>query len=193
MTAVIPAIRYDMGRDVLTAQMMASRLDPFVYETETYSFMPNNLPKLTIGGLLMRLNRLSRLGNLLSEDQLDKLDTARQQADRVKRAWLVAYTNKVIHELNLHVTEWCEFLKECEQDQNECHEMYPSVVEKRVMAQTLTNEARKLDVLTPKVDKQLLEIDSRMEGYFSPGRFIWDPRLQQAYPHNPYAFLYVST
>src|SRR5579871_2702207 len=50
------AIRYDLDRDVRTVEQMAARLTPYVYESELYGLMPGDLPKLTVGGLLMRLN-----------------------------------------------------------------------------------------------------------------------------------------
>src|SRR5579864_7202795 len=103
MAAVEPVIQYDLNRDVQAAQAMASRLDPFVYENEMYGGMPAGLPKLTIGGLLMRLHRLSLLGNLLSGEQREGLDTAQQLVVKVKREWLTAYTNKITHELALHI------------------------------------------------------------------------------------------
>ncbi|MHB8629873.1 MAG: hypothetical protein ACYDEO_27190 [Aggregatilineales bacterium] len=92
MAAVRPVIQYDLNRDIQAVQAMASRLDPFVYENETYGSMPADLPKLTIGRLLMRLHRLSRLGNLLSGEQRERLHTAQQLVDKVKREWLTALT-----------------------------------------------------------------------------------------------------
>jgi hypothetical protein len=171
---------------------MASQLDPFGYEDDTYGGMPDNRPKLTIGGLLMRLHRLSLLDKLLSDEQRERLDKAHQEVDKVKQEWLTAYTNKITHELRLHINEWKQLLNECGQDQNECREMYPSVVEKRVMAQVLADEARALNTLTPEIEKRLQGIDSQMQGYFKSGSFIWDQRLQSAYPQDQYGFLYVT-
>jgi hypothetical protein len=192
MAAVRPIIRYDLNRDVHTAQAMAARLDPFVYEDETYGFMPDDFPNLTIGGLLMRLHRLSLLDDLLSDEQRETLDTAQQQVDDIKREWLVAYTHKTTHELVLRVNEWNQCLNECRQNKDECREMYPSVVEKRVMAQILANEARALNALTPEMEKRLNGIDSQLQVFFKPGSFIWDQRLQRAYPQDRYGFLYVT-
>jgi hypothetical protein len=192
MAAVKPIIRYDLKRDVHTVQAIASRLDPFVYEDETFGYMPDDFPNLTIGGLLMRLHRLSLMDDLLSDEQREKLDTAQQQVDDIKREWLVAYTNKTTHELALRVNEWNQCLNECRQNQDECREMYPSVVEKRVMAQILANEARELNALTPEIEKRLHGIDSQLQGFFKPGSFIWDQRLQRAYPQDQYGFLYVT-
>ena len=189
MAAVRPVIRYDLDRDIYTAQAMASRLDPFVYENETFGFMPDDLPNLTIGGLLMRLDRLSLLDDLLSDEQRETLDTAQQQVDDIKREWLFAYTHKTTHELALRVNEWNQGLNECRQDRDECRERYPSVAEKRVMAQILANEARALDALTPEMENRLHGIDSQLQGFFKPGSFIWNQRLQRAYPQNQYGFL----
>ena len=190
---VAPVIQYNLNRDVHTAQEMASRLDPFIYENETYGFMPDDLPKLTIGGLLMRLQRLSLLGNLLSEEQRETLITSQQQLVTIKQAWLTAYTNRVAHELALHINELNQFLGDCEQDQDACREMYPSVVEKRVMVQILVSEATELNAPLLDLENRLRDIDLRLQIYFKPGRFVWDKRLLRAYPKDQYGFLYVST
>ena len=192
MAIVKPVIQYNLGYDVYTAQVMASCLEPFVYQNETYGFMPNNLPALTIGGLLMRLSRLSLLGELISTKQKEGLNTAQQQVDNVKQKWFVIYTNRINHELTIHLNELDQFLNECRQDLDECRELYPSLIEKRVMAQILGEEARALQTLTPDTDDRLRDIDGRLKGYFKPGPFIWDQRLQPAYPQDRYWFLYVS-
>ncbi len=192
MSIVRPVFKYDLNRDVDTAQAMASRLVPFVYETELFGYTPDDLPKLTIGGLLMRLHRLILLGNLLSDEQRERLATAQQQLDSVKYEWLVAYTKKTTDELIMRINEWDQFLSECKHNQDECSDLYPSIAEKRVMAQILANEARELNALTPDIEKRLNGIDSQLQDYFKSGNFIWDQRLQQVYPQNQYGFLYID-
>lgn len=192
MSIVKPVFKYDLNHDVDAVQAMASRLIPFVYENETFGYMPDDLPKLTIGGLRMRMHRLALLGNLLSDEQRERLATAQQQVDSVKQEWLVAYTNKTTDELVVRINEWYQFLSECDQNQDECREMYPAIAEKRVMAQVLANEARKLNALTPDIEKRLNGIDSQLQGYFKAGSFVWDRRLQRAYPQDQYGFLYVT-
>jgi len=192
MPAVRPVFQYDLNHDVHIVQAMASRLVPFVYENEIFGYTPDDLPKLTIGGLLMRLHRLTLLGNLLSDEQRQRLATAQQQVDSVKQEWLVAYTNKTTDELIIRINEWNQFLNECRQNQDECREMYPAMVEKRVMAQVLANEARELNALTPEIEKRLNGIDSQLQGYFKAGSFVWDQRLQGTYPQDQYGFLYVT-
>ncbi len=192
MPAVRPVFQYDLNHDVDTVQAMASRLVPFVYEKEMFGYTLDDLPKLTIGGLLMRLHRLALLDNLLSDEQRERLATAQQQVDSVKQEWLVAYTNKTTDELTMRINEWNQFLNEGRQNQDECREMYPAMVEKRVMAQVLANEARELNALTPEIEKRLNGIDSQLQGYFKAGSFVWDQRLQGTYPQDQYGFLYVT-
>jgi len=192
MVAVRPVIQYNLNRDVHTLQEMAARLDPFIYENETYGFMPEGLPKLTIGGLLMRSQRLTLLSNLLSDEQRKTLNSAQQQLVTIKQAWLTAYTNRVAHELALHINELRQFLDDCGQDQDACREMYPSVVEKRVLAEILVSEARELNAQPLELENGLHNIDLHLQGLFKPGHFIWDKRLLRAYPKDQYGFLYVS-
>lgn len=192
MSIARPVLKYDLNHDVDTVQAMASRLVPFVYENEIFGYTPDDLPKLTIGGLRMRMHRLALLGNLLSDEQRERLATAQQQVDSVKQEWLVAYTNKTTDELVVRINEWDQFLSECNQNQDECREMYPAIAEKRVMAQVLANEARELNALTPDIEKRLNGIDLQLQGYFKAGSFVWDQRLQRAYPQDQYGFLYVT-
>jgi len=192
MPSVSPVFQYDLNHDVDAVQAMASRLVPFVYENAIFGYTPDDLPKLTIGGLLIRLHRLALLHNLLSDEQRARLATAQQQADSVKQAWLVAYTHKTTDELTMRINEWNQFLNDCVRNEDECSEMYPSLVEKRVLAQVLANEARELNALTPEIEKRLSGIDSQLQGYFKAGSFVWDQRLQQAYPQDHYGFLYVT-
>jgi hypothetical protein len=105
---------------------------------------------------------------------------------------LVAYTKKTSDELVVRINEWKQFLNECKRNQDECHEMYPSLVEKRVMAQVLANEARELNALTPEIEKRLNGIDSQLQDYFKSGDFVWDKRLQRVYPKDQYGFLYLT-
>jgi hypothetical protein len=57
----------DHNLDVLVA--MASNLTPYLYEDELFGQISNNFPKLTLGGLLMRLHELRHLLGEMSDKQ----------------------------------------------------------------------------------------------------------------------------
>src|SRR6202022_2614455 len=64
-TMITPTLGYDLDRDVRTLAAMAAGLKTYVYDSELYGLMPGDLPKLTVGGLLMRLRRLPAIPSFL--------------------------------------------------------------------------------------------------------------------------------
>jgi hypothetical protein len=192
MTTTQPVIRFDLDRDVRTAEAMASRLTPYIYEDEVYGSMPGDLPKLTLGGLLMRLHRLSAVANLLAPQQQAALQKAQADLDKVRQEWPTAYEKKLQRELKVRITALEQFLAECGENARGCADNYPSNIEKRVMAEDLTDEADSRSALPPELKSGLTSVDGKLRRYVKPGEFIWDKRLEPAYPRDKYWFLYVS-
>src|ERR1041385_1628007 len=95
-----PIIQFDPNLDVRTVSEMAEGLVPYVYEQELYGPMPPNMPRLTLGGLLIRLHRLNALYNLLSPDQQAKVKTAQELLDKARKDWPVAYESKLEREID---------------------------------------------------------------------------------------------
>src|SRR5258708_5980610 len=139
---------FDLDRDVRTVEAMAAGLKAYVYDSELYGLMPGDLPKLTVGGLLMRLQRLRAIRNLLSSSQVQTVDTAQKQVEAVRKEWAVAYEGKVLRELPVRLNSVAQFLEECADNLRQCAEGYASAMEKRVMAEVLKDEAAALNVLT---------------------------------------------
>jgi len=192
MTTAHPVIRFDLDRDVRTAEAMASRLVPYVYEDEVYGSMPGDLPKLTLGGLLMRVHRLSAIANVLSPQQQAALQKAQQELDKVRQEWPTAYEKKIQRELKVRITSLEQFLAECDENARGCADNYPSNIEKRVMAEDLKDEAEARNALPVDLKGGLGSVDGKLRRYVKPGAFIWDKRLEPAYPRDKYWFLYVS-
>ncbi len=192
MATVQPVIRFDLSRDVRTVEAMAARLVPYIYEKEIYGPMPGDLPRLTVGGLLMRLHRLSAAADALSAEQRQLLDTARQQFDQVRRDWSVAYETKLTNELNARLSSLRQFITECQDNPPHCGDLYPSNAEKWVIAQELKDEAVARNIFTPLQQAELSGIDNKLHQFFSAGEFTWDERVKAGYPREKYWFLYVK-
>jgi hypothetical protein len=193
MSTAYPVIRFDLDHDVRTVEAMASRLTPYIYETALYGPMPGDLPRLTVGGLLMRLNRLSAIANLLSPGQQKALDTARRQFDAVRQEWAVAYEARLTQELPSRLTALEQFIADCDESGRRCADLYPSEIEKRVIVEALKDEATARDVLSPAARARLSGIDSQLHRFARPAdHFIWDTRLEPAYPRDKFWFLYVT-
>ncbi len=193
MTTAQPVIRFDLDRDVRTVEAMAARLVPYVYEDEIYGQMPGDLPKLTFGGLLMRLHRLSVIANnLLSPQQQATLHKAQEELDKVRKEWPTAYEKKLARELRMRITAVEQFIAECGESVRACAENYPSGIEKRVIAEHLKSEAESRNALPTELKSALSSADAKLRRYVKAGEFIWDERLEPAYPQDKFWFLYAA-
>jgi hypothetical protein len=185
--------RFDLDHDVRAAEAMAARLTPYIYEPALYGPMPGELPRLTVGGLLMRLNRLSAISDLLSSTQQKALDTARRQFEDVRQEWAVAYEGRLKQELQSRLKALEQFIADCDEAPRLCADLYPSEIEKRVIAEALIDEATARNVLSPTVRARLTGIDSHLHRLArASDHFVWDTRLEPAYPRDKFWFLYVT-
>jgi hypothetical protein len=193
MTSAYPVFGFDLDHDVRAAEAMAARLTPYIYETALYGPMPGDLPRLTVGGLLMRLNRLSAIAELLSPTQRKALDTAQQQFDTVRQEWAVAYEGRLKQELQSRLKALEQFIVDCEETPRQCADLYPSEIEKRVIVESLKDEAVARNILVPAAHAKLSGIDNHLHRLAQPSdSFVWDTRLEPAYPRDKFWFLYVA-
>lgn len=182
---------YNLDGDVRAVTGMAAALVPYIYQDELYGVLSNDLPRLTVGGLIMRLNRLGKLDNLLSDTQRQAVSNAQTQFDKVKQEWTVAYEGKLKRELTARLRALGQFITDCV-DRRLCADLYPGEIEKRVMVAGLQDEAQKYNVLEPTAASQIISIDDRLHMLTRPGDFLWDERLKAAYPGDSFWYLYVT-
>jgi len=182
---------YNLDLDVRAVTAMAGALVPYIYQDELYGVLSNDLPRLTVGGLIMRLNRLGALDNLLADAQRQSIRMAREQFDKTKSEWTVAYEGKLKRELTARLRSLGQFIMDCV-DRRLCADLYPGEIEKRVMVAGLQAEAQKYNVLEPSVVGQIAGIDDRLHMLTRTGEFLWDARLEAAYPRASYWYLYVA-
>ena len=182
---------YSLDNDLRAVAAMAAGLVPYIYEDELYGPMPGSLPRLTVGGLLMRLQRLHALDQSLTDEQRQIVLTAQAQTDKARTDWAVAFEGKVTRELLARLRALGQLITDCA-DVRVCSESYPSEIEKRVMVAQLQTEAQSANVFSPEAEKQIANVDSRLKQFTKPGDFLWDARLEVAYPKASYWYLYVS-
>lgn len=190
MTQTPPRLAYHLDRDVTILGAMASSLTPYLYENEIYGFLGNDLPKLTLGGLLMRLHRLTQLEALLSAEQLSQVQDARINFEAECARWAVHYEHKLQQELRVRLDALDQFLRECQDDLGGCASGYPTQAEKRTMIEHLRAEALEHEVLTPELASRLVYLDERLRRLVSQGDFISADFLAQAYPPETFWWMY---
>jgi hypothetical protein len=171
--------------DALTA--MASNLTPYLYETELFGHLGGTLPKLTVGGLLMRLYQLRHLTDDLTAEQDQQVHDAAMNLDAARHEWATHFEQKILKEIEARVNGIKGFLEE---DAGMAVGGWRNEAEKRTILQHLANEARHLDILPGDLADKIHHIDGRLRQIHHDGDFIWDKRLESAYPKGEYWWLY---
>lgn len=184
-------LAFDLDRDVRTLAAMASNLTPYLYEDEMYGHLAGDLPRLTLGGLLMRLYRLRRLEQALSAEQATQVQDAQINFEAERSAWTVHYENKIQHEINVRLNVFERFLKDYGDDAAARTADYPNQAERRSIIEHLRTEAQKYDLWSEEFEAQLKELDQKLQRVFRQGRFIYsDDRLADVYPQDQFWWLY---
>lgn len=190
MTTTPPKLAYDLDHDVEVLAAMASSLTPYLYEDEIYGYLGGDMPRLTLGGLLLRLFRLSRLEDHLSAEQLVQVQDAHINFDAERSKWAVHYENKIQRELLMRIESLERFLKDCVEDAQGCAAGYPTESEKRTMIHHLYQEANEQDVVPHDIQLRMHEVDGQLRRVFREGEFITDERLKGVYPPDTFWWLY---
>ncbi len=190
MSTTSPKLAFDLDRDVNVLAVMASSLTPYLYEDELYGHLGGNMPQLTLGGLLMRLYRLSRLESELTAEQQAQVQDAHINFEAECSKWAVHYENKLRKELNARLNALGLYLDECPQNMRDCAENYPIHAEKRIMIQHLQDKAAEENVLPEALKTRRAQVDERLRRLFEQGEFITDERLKAVYPQTEFWWLY---
>lgn len=185
-----PTLAYDLDRDVRVLSAMASNLTPYLYETELYGYLSGDLPKLTLGGLLLRLHRLRHLGALLDPDQETQVQDAAINFEAARSEWSVHYESKLANELKSRLDALDRYLIECADGGQGCAAEYPVQAEKRTMIQHLYDELAQQDALTEDLEARLKQVDNRLRRMIAGDGFVFDARLKDVYPPDVFWWLY---
>ncbi len=190
MSTTVPRLAYDIARDVQTLAAMASNLTPYMYEEEVFGHLAADLPRLTLGGVLLRLYRLSRLEAYLTEAQRTVVRDAQINFEAERARWAVHYEQKLQRELEVRLHALEQFLGDCATEPT-CASEYPMQAEKRTMVAHLRQEAAEHDVLTEHIAARIGHLDAQLRRHTQPGPFVYtDERLVEVYPQARFWWLY---
>jgi hypothetical protein len=181
----------DSGTELIISQRMVAELDDYLKSDVLYWHVaePNplgsHMPQLTIGALLEALTRAEAAKVDLLLGQQKELIGVRQQLDWIRTAHPALYVSKAIHELHSRLTAYRANLADA---QRKTKGFYTQDAHVRARIYLL-EQALGPDV-TPELLQQREQIDQELYEIFVPGEFIWDPRLQVAFPKDPCWWLY---
>ena len=143
-----------------------------------------DLPRLTIGGLLLARARLqARLTAPAAQASLIALEG---QLDTVRSKWRSAWERKASREVHARFDLWHNYLADFRQSPDNHADAYPQEVQWRVMLQLLSGEFP----WSPGEQDALSSLDTVLKSYWLPGEFIWEADLMTGFPQQEYWFLY---
>lgn len=185
-------MNYDPTADLHALEAMASHLTPYLYENELYGVISNDLPRLTIGGLLMRLHRLEALQNRLSSDQQRRVAEARQSFEQKRSEWRSHYEDKLKQEIDARLNNLGAFLEDYRDDRQQARSAYPAEATHRIIIERLRDEAQSLNLWDREYENKLHRLDGRLRGTLDTENktFVPPNGLEEVYPEQQYWWLY---
>ncbi len=184
-----------LERDLLVVEATAADLKPYLLSGVLYWSLskpypsPYILPKGTLGGLLLRLHRLTALEERLDPEQRQRLGRAARQAQDELDRWVVQAEEKAMREFKARLHAWRVFLEECEDAPNRYAYEYPTQVEGRTILDLLLDFAT--DAIGPQAVRELRAADHTLREISEPGEFVWDEAALPAFPQERFWWLYV--
>ncbi|MGH2538217.1 MAG: hypothetical protein ACRDHL_12540 [Candidatus Promineifilaceae bacterium] len=179
-----------LSHDLEVLEAMAAEMDEYLRSDVLFWPMGRaNLPRLTLGGYLMRQHRLLALRDLLDADQRARLEAAVERFDQALSDKIVRSEARATQELAARVRQWGEFMKDLGWDSGGAH--YPSAVETRAMIAALMDKLSSPPYrLEEEATRALGAHDRYLRNNWQPGAFIWPEGWQPAYPEAAYWWLY---
>jgi hypothetical protein len=188
MSDGLQKLRQDL--EILAA--MAAEMDSYLKSEVLFWPMANStMPRLTLGGYLMRQRRLMALEDLLTDEEKARLETAVRQFNEALVEKIVRLEQRAHEELEARLRQWGEYLKDLSRDSGSGGAYYGTAVEPRAMITALVNKLRLPPYkLEPRISQQLAMYDDNLRRRWDSGDFIWPEEWQPAYPKTTYWWLY---
>jgi hypothetical protein len=188
-----------VGHDILKRDlaileaMVAGMPDYLISDVVSWDMRRGNMPLLTIGGCLMRLNRLSHLQAQLVSDERMALARARSGFNEALRERVVRFEQRAYGELNARLREWTTYMRDLTLSSKLSADRarYATMVDKRVVIGELVDKLSEPPYrLDGRVPRDVAALDRRMRQIWQPGVFVLDEVWQPAYPAERYWWLY---
>lgn len=188
MSPTIDKIQEDL--DVLVA--MAAEMDDYLKSEVLYwPMVRGDMPKLTLGGYLMRQHRLQHLNDTFDAGQKEEWETAVQQFQDALAEKVVRTEQRAREELGVRARQWGAYLNDVQRERSVAAVNYETAVENRVIAAALvhflqTPPYRMENGVAPNLDM----LDAGLRPYWQAGAFVWPALWEKAYPQSDYWWLY---
>ena len=137
-----------------------------------------NLPRLTVGGILLAKARLEARG--------EWIESLEAQLDAIRSKWRVSWEAKAGRGVQARMRLWGNYLSDYRHNPEGHADAYPHEVRYRAMLHLLMDELS----TPPSEQKELAQLDSLLRVNLISSDFIWETELQAGFPREVYWYLY---
>lgn len=169
--------RRRLVRTLLAVEQMVGELDDYFARDELFRQLVvhtpwgDELPKMSLGGLVERLQFLERHRDKLTPEERERLDRARaayEEAVRLRRAQVA---ERLRREFKSYLQSWKWYLDELRDNPDKALD-YRAEVHNRLRLTTVLKEAQRLGIeLDRDLLAQLEDLDAFLRERFKPGNF----------------------
>ena len=179
-----------LQRDLVILEAMVTEMADYLRsEVLFWPMVSGGMPKLTLGGYLIRQHRLQGLVDLLSESEQERLDSAVLLFNITTNEKVVRVEERAHTELEARIRQWGEALKEFKGESSLSY--YRTAVDTRLMIEHLVKKLQTAPFqLNPRILSQVKLLDVNLSGKWQSGDFIWPAEWQPAYPRAEFWWLY---
>jgi len=179
-----------LKQDLVVLEVMAGLSDEYLRsDVLFYPTSRTDLPKVTLGGYLMRQYRLLQLRDLLDMEEQSRLHDAISQYNSALDEKVVRFETKAHTELEARLRQWQEYLREVKRGVNIAY--YESAVDTRAMIEALIAQLRVPPYeLDEEIPRNLALLDRELSRVWERGEFVWPREWKPAYPQDEYWWLY---
>jgi hypothetical protein len=181
-----------LHEDLEILEAMTSEMDEYLMSDVLFWPMAKgSMPRLTLGGYLMREHRLQELNDQLSPQEKERLAEVRDRFDQTLQEKVVRFEQRAHQELHARLRQWGEYLRDLKGDAAANAGYYPSAVETRAMLAALVERLQTPPYrLEERAQEHLSTLDQNLRRRWRPGDFVWPTSWQSAYPQARYWWLY---
>lgn len=179
-------------RDLKIFEIMVSEMDDYLMSEATHWTMEKgDMPKLTIGGCLMRACRLPVVRLQLDGAAQKRLDVAVQYFEKALSGHVVRFEKRMHQELHARLSDWSAYLRAMASRMMADVDYYASVIDTRAVITAMIDELQKPAYqFDAHISEEVTTLDENLKGRWQVGTFVWPSVWQPAYPPEKFWWLY---
>lgn len=181
-----------LAQDLNILEAMVAGLSAYLASDATHWAMGgDNMPKLTIGGCLMRQERMQLLRNQMSFSDQARLDKSIDEFNSSLENQVVRFEGRAHDELYARLREWTTYLRDATSKMATEQAHYANIVDTRIVITALVNKLSQPPYqLNARLAQDVTQMDTRLKGQWQENEFVLDAVWEKAYEPVEYWWLY---